>query len=249
MVIASVAVVAVVATTWAILSSSSGRQIAERGKVGKAGQTDGDGAVDAGRVIGGGSWQKTAGKATGFRDYGKLPAIKANANPQVRAVAEALLQKKHPERVSMLASLKPFNEKSYKADPSAYLNTVEPGRVFQTAQPGPNVPVLKRASADFCRVTQGESVLLRVNAPAGAPVSFTSLDCGQFGNLLPAITVQANDKGVAEAKFTTTPGTINKIHILAGSPLASSQVRFVVSVALPETLAQSQSTVSLKAQP
>jgi hypothetical protein len=169
-----------------------------------------------------------------LRDYGTLPTIKADANPQVKAAAEAIRQKNHPERLSVLVSPKPFDAKSYKADPSAYLETVEPGRVFQTAQPGPGVPQLKPVASDFYAITQGESVTLRVNAPAGAPVSFTSFDAGQFENLLTATTVRANENGVAEVKFTATSGTINDINILAGCPTATGQVKFVVNVQMPD---------------
>lgn len=168
----------------------------------------------------------------GLPDYGTLPPIPADANPQVKAVVEAIRQKNHPERLSVLASPPPFNANAYRADPAAYLSLVELGRVFQTAQPGPGVPRLRAVSPSFRAVTQGDSVWLRVVASPGAPVSFTSFDCGEFENRLTAITVEANEEGVAEARFTTTPGVINDIHILAGSPLASGQVRFLVNVAI-----------------
>lgn len=182
-------------------------------------------------------------------DYGALPPIKADANPQVEAVVEAIQQKRHPERLSAMASPPPFDAKAYRSDPAAYLSVVELGRVFQTAQPGPGVPRLQAVSPNLQMVKQGESVKLKVIAPPGSPVSFTSFDCGEFDNRLTAITVTADEEGVAEARFTTTPGTIEDIHILAGSPQASGQVRFVVNVALAVAKHDAQAAGPEQGQP
>jgi hypothetical protein len=251
--IGSIAVVVLVVTAVAMLSSSN-RQVAKVGPDIKATTTEDNNGVDAGDVLGSKDAHKTGvksaktadGKKVLMHDHGALPAIPGNANPQVKAVVEAVRDKNHPERLSVLASPKPFDAAAYKNNPSVYLETTEPGRVFQTAQPGEGVPVLKRVSADYSRVTQGESVLLRVKAKPGDPISYTTFDCGAFDNGLTSITVKADDKGVAVAKLTTTPGVYKDIHILAGSPMAASQVRFVVNVSLPETVAKSGSTTSPK---
>ena len=249
-VIASVVVVALAATTWAVLTSRNGQvaQNENRAKTEPTKDVGDHGGISADRVIGGS--QHPAGKTTTAKiekkdksstpewlNYGALPPIKSDANPQVKAVAEALKQKNHPERVSVLIRPKAFDAKAYRADPAAYLNVVEPGRVFQTAQPGPGVPRLAPVSPRFQQIAQGESAVLRVHAPAGAPVSFTTFDCGQFENQLSAITVKANDEGIAEAKLTATTGTIADIHILAGSPMASSRVQFIVNVKWPQDTA------------
>ena len=102
-------------------------------------------------------------------DYGRLPGVKPDANPQVKAVAEAIRNKNHPERLSVMARGAAFDPKAYKADPKPYLDAVEPGRVFQTAQPGPGVPHLAPASDRLTRLTQGQTTRLRVQAPAGSP--------------------------------------------------------------------------------
>lgn len=166
-------------------------------------------------------------------DYGRTPRVSPDANPQVKSVAEAIREKKHPERVSVLIRPPPFDAKAFQADPAKYLGVVEPGRVFQTAQPGPKVPVLRPVGQSYREAVQGEVVPLRVKAPPGSPVTFTSFDLGAFENQLTSITVQADKQGVAEAKFRGTPGTIEEVHILAGSPEASGQVRFVVNVQRP----------------
>lgn len=167
-------------------------------------------------------------------DYGELPRIDADANPQVESVAEALRDETHPERVSVLVRPKKFDPKAFKADPAAYLEIVEPARVFQAAQPAPGVPRLRPADARRHNVVRGDTATLRVVTAPGAPVTFTSFDAGAFENQLTSITVQADAQGMAEAKFLATAGTIANIHILAASPLASGQARFIVNVAPPE---------------
>lgn len=167
-------------------------------------------------------------------DPGQTPPIPKDANPMVASVAEALETGNHPERLSSLIAAPPFDRAAYEADPAAYLKVVEPGRVWQSAQPGPGVPRLKSLSPLYAEIPQGETVSLRVQAVPGAPVTFTSFDLGAFQNRLTSITVQADEKGVAVARFTGTPGTYNLVHILAASPLASGQQRYVVNIRLKE---------------
>lgn len=169
-------------------------------------------------------------KARLANDYGRLPMVPLNVNKQAASVAEAIREKKHPERLSMLARPAAFDPKAYQANPDAYLNVVEPARVFQTAQPGPKVPRLRLLGSARPDIAQGSSTPLRVLAPPGSPVTFSSFDAGEFENRLTSITVQADKQGVAEAKFLATPGTISRVHILAGSPVAAGQARFVVNV-------------------
>lgn len=163
---------------------------------------------------------------------GRSPKLPADTNPQVAAVLETLKTGEHPERVSPSVPLPDFDAESYRSDPSAYVAKVEPGRVWQAAQPGEGVPVLKSLTSTYKRIKQGESVRLRVKAQPGAPVTFTSFDLGAFENRLPSITVAANDKGEAEAAFTGIPGTHNMVNILAASPMASGVQRFQVKVSL-----------------
>jgi len=238
-----VASIAAVGLCFAIVFLPKSRQT----EVGRSGQPkavktsqEGKGGIDAKHILGGSATTKATknnlpGDDKHTFDYGTLPKIKADANPQVKAVAQALRDKKHPEKISTHILPKPFDAKAYQANPDAYLSAVEPGRVFQTAQPGKDVPRATAVSPRFQQVTQGQSVVLRVSAPAGAPVSFTTFDCGQFENQLGAITVKADKDGVAEAKFTTTGGTIEDMHILAASPMASGQVRFIINVKMPAT--------------
>jgi hypothetical protein len=75
-------------------------------------------------------------------------------------------------------------------------------------------------------------VKLSVKAAPLSPVSFTSFDLGAFQeSKLNSVTVQADKQGIAAVTFVATPGTLNDANILAGSPLSSGQVKFVVDIA------------------
>jgi len=171
---------------------------------------------------------------------GRAPIVPRDANPMVASVAEALETGAHPERLSLLADPQPFNREEYLRNPQAYLNVMEPGRVWQPAQPGPEVPRLKRIGERMISLTQQDTYSLKVQAVPKAPVTFTTFDLGEFQNQLPSITVAADDQGIAVARFTATPGTVDAIHILAASPMTSGQLQFVIDVALPQTPAAGQ---------
>jgi len=156
--------------------------------------------------------------------------VKGNTNPQVRSVAEALRDKSHPERLSALIPPKQFDPQAYRADPASYNNTIEPGRIFQSAQPQRNVPQIRMMSEQLQDVKPGDAVTLRVKAAPKYPVSFSSGDLGSFANKLNTITVEADEVGVAEVKFYASPGMKNTARIIAASPMASGQASFLVNV-------------------
>lgn len=162
--------------------------------------------------------------------HGFSPPVSPDSNPQVAAVFASLKDRSNPNAFSSFAAPKQFDFDTFKADPQAYINEVEPSRVFSPAQPADGVPVLSASGPAYHQVTQGESVLLSVKAVAKAPVSLTSFDLGSFDNELTSITVEANDDGIAQAKFTATGGTIHEVKILAASPMTTGQVKFTVNV-------------------
>ena len=164
---------------------------------------------------------------------GRTKPVRSDANPHVASVARALKEKKFPERLSAFARPKNFDRAAYKRNRKEYLETIEPGRVFQPAQPGRDVVPIKSIGSSRHSAVQGEWVTLRARAVPGAPVTFTSFDLGAFENQLPSITVEANRGGVAEAKFKGTPGTINNVNILAASPVTSGRLRYIVRVLPP----------------
>jgi hypothetical protein len=163
-------------------------------------------------------------------DVGSTPAVPGDLNPNLRSVAAAAKAGTHPERLTPLMAPAPFAAQRFAADPQAYLDVVEPGRVFQSATPGEGVPALDLVGDALATLVQGGSVELRVRGAPAAPVTFTSFSCGAFANHLTSITVRADATGLASAIFTAPPGTLNDVSILAGSPLASGQVNFCVTV-------------------
>ena len=161
---------------------------------------------------------------------GKPPELPANANANIASVVEAVTTRQFPERRSPLIMPPPFNGAAFAANPQAYLNVVEPGRVFQSAAPGLQTPVLRTLEGASFMIAVGESCTLKVQTAPNAPVSFLTMDLGTFSNGLTAITVRADQQGVATATYSASDGVIADVNILAGSPMASGQVQFHVVV-------------------
>jgi hypothetical protein len=137
----------------------------------------------------------------------------------------------HPERLSPLIAPKPFDLAAYRRDPKAYLDIVEPGRVFQVAQPGPDVLRIQAMGPTQAAIPQGGTTVLRVHAIPGMPVSYTSFDLGRFAeNQLTAITVAADDSGIAQATFVGASGTIGEVNIIAACPVTAGQITYHVDV-------------------
>jgi hypothetical protein len=168
--------------------------------------------------------QKVAGP--GLKAY----RVDPNLNANTRCVAEAKKDGKHPERLSALFMPEDFNKAKFEADPQAYLDIVEPGRVWQTADPGPNVIRLNTKGTWVLSVAAGGKVDLTVTGVPLAPVTFTAFDGGIFDNQLNSMSVRADAKGEAQVTFIAIPGTSGDVKILAGSPLASDQAEFTVSI-------------------
>lgn len=164
------------------------------------------------------------------RGVGVTQPVRGDANPQATSVMQALQDGRHPERLSLMIPPKPFDPAAYARDFQTYLDVVEPGRVFQTANPAVGVPHLEPVGATAARLKSGASTTLAVRSAPGSPVSWAALDLGSFSNQLNAITVRADDTGVARVEFTATPGASHTLRVLAGSPLASGQITFVVDV-------------------
>jgi hypothetical protein len=159
-------------------------------------------------------------------------SVDPNLNANTKCVADARKDTKHPERLSPLFMPADFNKAAFDANPQAYLDVVEPGRVWQTADPGPQVTRLNTKGPWMLDVAPGGNVTLSVTGVPLAPVTFTAFDGGMFDNQLNSMTVRADANGEAHVTFTATPGTAGSggLKILAGSPLASDQAEFTVTV-------------------
>jgi len=196
----------------------------------------------SGSIESSGGQEKADGDRAGEFDYGESPAVALDANPQVASVARAIANREkdpvsYQASVSALAPQLSFDATKYRNDKDyrqEYLESAQPARVFNPAQPGEGVVRLSRVGTPLRRVIQGDSTKLRVRAVAGMPVTFSSFDLGAFSNQLTTMTVEASSDGVAEAEFFATTGTIANVNILASSPVTSGQVKFVVDISLPQ---------------
>jgi len=164
------------------------------------------------------------------RSYGSIPAVKADANPATAATARSLITGEHPERLSTAFKAPAFDPQSFKKDPTAYISESVPGRVYQVLTPGAATPRLKRIGKADIATVQGEAITLKVEAPAGAPVNFVTFDAGTFPNQLTAMSVIADESGVASIEYTPTSGVINTVNIMAGCPMAALNARWKISV-------------------
>ena len=169
-----------------------------------------------------------------FPHPGNAPAVGKDANPDVAALhAELARENPNPAAISNLFAPEPFDAKVYAADKEAWLKQVRPGRVFQSAQPGPEVEPIESSSGTFQNVVQGEKVLLEVKASPGSPVTFYTPQVGEFSNRLTTQSVETAEDGIARATYTATAGTQGLVDILAASPVHSGQLRYRVRVSLP----------------
>ncbi|MEL7499553.1 MAG: hypothetical protein AAFN77_18260 [Planctomycetota bacterium] len=177
----------------------------------------------------------TAGEKNPIRHPGRALVLNGDENPQVAGLFEELQQEDAPQAAkSALYKPKPFDLKEYQKDPQAYVDKIRPGRVFQSAEPGPGVTPLVADGPTYAQVIQGEKVVLKVKAEKGMPVTFHTNQLGNFDNLLRTVTVVADDDGIAQATYLAGSGTVNFINILAASPIHSEDVLFIVDVSLPE---------------
>ena len=169
---------------------------------------------------------------------GPPPFLEKDRNPKIRRIFDALTEDKRAERFSSFVLPESFDRRGFDVNQRGYAEQyaeeVEPGRVFESAQPEERGIALYSRSGTFSRVLQGESVRLQVQASPNAPVTFTSMGLGQFENELSSQTVVADEEGIATITFTASTGTKDEVSILAASPVVSGQVRFVVSVQLPD---------------
>lgn len=160
---------------------------------------------------------------------GVLPAqVPTEFRKQVIGVIEAQRTNTHPERLSMQIAPEKFDAVKFAADPQAYLDVVEPGRVFQTAMAtGPESIHLVIEGPDTVFMNENESKTLAVKGSPRGVVTFSATDGGRFDNHLSSITVQADDSGRASVRFTAER-TISDANVLVGSPQAVGTACIIV---------------------
>jgi hypothetical protein len=143
-------------------------------------------------------------------DFDPVRPLPRDTNTATEQIYSAVKTKGNPERLNPAFIPASFSRPAYLANPSEYLETHEPGRVFQSAQPGRGVPVIERIGSGSHVLKPGESVRLIVKTLPHMPASFTSFDLGAFSNGLSTITVAADENGLAVASFHAAPGEIMK---------------------------------------
>jgi hypothetical protein len=169
-----------------------------------------------------------------FPSPGRAVQLRGDENPQVKQVFQDVQSPDTPLPNRSTRFLpEAFDRAAYDRDPDAYLSKVVPGRIFQSAQPGPDVTPIASVGRQYHNVIQGESVTLEVRVAPAQPVVFHTQAVGEFNNRLTTYSVAADEKGVARATYLATTGTQGLVNIIASSPVHSEQVEFVVNVSLP----------------
>lgn len=164
-------------------------------------------------------------------------------NPRVQSILEAKRTGRFPERLTPLVAPKPFDASAWERDPESYLNVVEPGRVEQASQ-DPNAPAITTTEPPRIRhVPTGETLVLKVRAVPGAPVSWACTRGGLFAeSKVGAVTVRADADGIASVTFFATPHAEGETTVLAASPFCAGQAEHILLIDPP--LAQASSQVS-----
>jgi len=163
-------------------------------------------------------------------------ALDARSNVRVKSVLDAATEKNHPERLSPMLVPERFDEAAYRRNPRAYLDVVEPGRVWDTKAPAEDVKVIETQGGSTKQLKALASVELSVKSEPNAPVTFTSMDLGEFPGGRTSITVEADEKGVATTTFTASAGTTGPVNVLAASPMTADQARFRLWVEDPNAV-------------
>ena len=151
-------------------------------------------------------------------------------------IEEAIVSEddKLQSRTTAMIEAKPFDRAAYEKDPQPYLDEVEPGRIWQSADEGEGVTPIQPIGDFHRQLLQGESAPLSVKIDPNMPATFYSPRLGRFENQLTSVTVKADEQGFARATFTATPGSHGDVTVFVSSPVASGQARFLFDVIVPE---------------
>ena len=167
-------------------------------------------------------------------NLGRPQPLNGDENEQVAGLIEELSIKNGPAAArSVYIAPAKFDLAAYQADPAAYLNKIRPGRVNFPAQPGPDVVPIATLSDAYSEVLQGETILFKVKAEPGMPITAFTQQIGRFSNQLNTISVMADEDGVASIAYNPGPGSLGLNDVTVASPVHSGQLHFVINVSLP----------------
>lgn len=174
--------------------------------------------------------ENTSGYKATENSFDVVERLDPESNEHVQNAYLAVTTGQDPEVTGPMLSAPPFDRSSYESDPQSYLAKTVPGRVFQSAQPAPEVDVVGQLSKTRHVLRKGESVRLQIRTEPGMPGNFMATDLGTFASGLSSTSVAADADGIAEAVFTASGGLSGETQVLASSPVTSGRVRFSVRV-------------------
>ena len=122
------------------------------------------------------------------------------------------------------------------------LNTVDSERVYKTARPGPDVPVLTIVGATEQRIRPDQVAQLAVRSAPRSLVTSWTRDGGLFPNQRASITVLSDDQGMARTTLTINPGTIDDVSVIVGGQKSVGTVALMVHVLHPGSPFNGQNT-------
>ena len=173
---------------------------------------------------------------------GMSQPIAKDTTEQTQSIAESLETRENIARVSPFLANEKFDRQKYLDDPQAYLNEHNSRRAFEPAEQAEDVRPIKRLSPYYQKIIQGETVVLRAQGEPNMPVSFYAPNLGVFEeSQTSAVSVQADESGIAETRYRPTEGTHGDTVIVAASPVNTKQTKFIVHVVLPKQSDESAS--------
>ncbi|MEM8739700.1 MAG: hypothetical protein AAGG38_14650 [Planctomycetota bacterium] len=185
---------------------------------------------------------------TGVTDAGSAEALadvsEAKYSAESRKQRESIKQRRELEkRLSRgdgsarqaLRELSPtYDRAGFRKNPEAYLSVADPGRIDDVLTSEDAEYRLEAIGRRSFEIESGKSATLRVKTAPKAPVTFLAYDGGAFINGLSTITVQADRRGRASARFIAAPGMVASGGVEAASPEASGRVNFTIYVPYEE---------------
>jgi hypothetical protein len=149
---------------------------------------------------------------------------------QAASVMEALQHGDHPERLSPHYLPAKFDAERFAAEPNYYLDIVEPGRIYDTAEAtGPESVHLVLEGPETVTVPENGSTQLVVFGVPHSPVTYTTMHGGFFDNKMASITVLSDANGRAAVTYTAFMN-IADVGICIGSPMSVGTISMTVEV-------------------
>ena len=157
-------------------------------------------------------------------------AVPAAYVKQAASVMEALQDGKHPERLSPHYLPAKFDAARFAVDREFYINTVEPARIYDTAEAtGPESVHLVLEGPERVAVLENGVATLVVRGAPHSPVTYTTMHGGFFDNKMASITVMTDAEGRAAVTYTAFMN-IADVGIGIGSPMSVGTISMVVEV-------------------